>query len=43
VGGSQADERDDITMPMDTDELLDETDIDLGGDDDGGDDDLEGV
>jgi hypothetical protein len=33
-----------MTMPMDTDELMDETDIDLGGDDDGGeDDDLEGV
>jgi hypothetical protein len=37
------DERDDMTMPMDTDELMDEADIDLGGDDDGGDDDLEGV
>jgi len=44
VGGSQSDERDDMTMPMDTDELMDETDIALGGDDDGGDDDdLEGV
>jgi hypothetical protein len=32
-----------MTLPIDTDELMDETDIDLGGDDDGGDDDLEGV
>ena len=26
-----------------TDELMEEADVDLGGDDDGGDDDLEGV
>ena len=43
MGGSQSDERDDMSMPMDTDELMDETDVDLGGDDDGGDDDLEGA
>jgi len=28
---------------LDNDELMDEADIDLGGDDEGGDDDLEGV
>lgn len=38
MGGPHSDERDDMTMPMDHDELLDETDLDLGGDDD-----LEGV
>jgi hypothetical protein len=30
-------------MPEDNDELMDETDVDLGGDDDGGDDDLGGL
>ena len=43
MGGSPLDERDDMIMPMDNDELMDETDVDLGGDDDGGDDDLGGV
>jgi hypothetical protein len=40
MGGSPSDEGDDMTMPLDNDELLEETDVDLGGDD-GGDDDLE--
>jgi hypothetical protein len=45
-GGAASDERDDIMAG--TDELIDEIDIDLGGDDDsgnddGGDDDLEGI
>ncbi len=29
-----------MTLPMDNDELMDETDVDLGREDDGGDDDL---
>jgi len=29
--------------PVDNDELMDEAELDLGGDDEGGDDDLEGV
>ena len=37
IGGSPFDERDDMTLPMDNDELMDETDVDLGRDDDGGD------
>ena len=40
TGGAQSDERDDMMMPPDNDELMAETDIDLGRDDD---DDLEGV
>jgi hypothetical protein len=40
-GGAPGDERDDMTPG--TDELMEETDVDLGGDDEGGDDDLEGV
>jgi hypothetical protein len=43
MGGLPSDEQDDMTMPMDTDELMDETDVDLGGDDDGADDDLDGM
>ena len=37
-----ADEPDEIII-LSTDELMEETDIDLGGDEDGGDDDLEGM
>jgi hypothetical protein len=43
MGGAHFEERDDMTMPVDNDELMDETGIDLGRDDDGGDDDLGGV
>ena len=45
MGGFPSDEHDDMTVPMDTDELLDEADVDvdLGSDDDGVDDDLDGT
>jgi hypothetical protein len=43
IGESPFDERDDVTLPMDNDELMDETDVDVGRDDDGGDDEPEGV
>ena len=43
MGGFPSDEHDDMTVPMDTDELLDEADVDLGGEDDGVDDDLDGT
>ena len=39
-GASGPDDHDDV-MPG-TDELMEETDVDLGGEDDGGEDDLEG-
>jgi hypothetical protein len=39
-GGAPLDDHDEV---MGTDELIEEVDVDLGGDDDGGDDDLEGV
>jgi len=41
-GGMAGGEPDEIII-LSTDELLEETDIDLGGDEDGGDDDLEGM
>ena len=41
-GGIAGDEQDEIII-LSTDELIDETDIDLGGDEGGGDDDLDGM
>ena len=41
-GGGMAGEPDEIVI-LSTEELIDETDIDLGGDEGGGDDDLEGM
>jgi hypothetical protein len=42
-GGAMAGDEQDEIIILSTDELLEETDIDLGGDEDGGDDDLEGM
>jgi hypothetical protein len=42
LGGGPLHERDDM-MPMGNDELIEEADVDLGSDDEGGDDDLEGM
>ena len=42
AGGAPSHERDDM-MPLGNGELIEEADVDLGGDDEGGDDDLEGM